>query len=98
MTASNIPHRQGIARRFLIALAIFVPLNFAATLIGLFAGQAAGGVVSAAVALVVLPGLVQVAIYRARAYRLSRTRYRGIASIRPVLPGASSRPQPNGLR
>jgi uncharacterized membrane protein YjgN (DUF898 family) len=63
---------------FLIALAIFVPLNFTATLIGLFAGPMVGGVISTATALVVLPSLVQVVIYRARAYRLARTRYRGI--------------------
>lgn len=63
---------------FLIMLAIFVPLNFAASLVGIFAGEVVGGVISAVAAMLLLPALIQILIYRARAYRLSRTRYRGI--------------------
>jgi uncharacterized membrane protein YjgN (DUF898 family) len=63
---------------FLIMLAIFVPLNFAASLVGLFAGEVVGGVISAIAAVLILPALIQIFIYRARGYRLSRTRYRGI--------------------
>lgn len=63
---------------FLIMLAIFVPLNFMATLIGAFAGEIVGGVISALIAALILPAFIQIAIYRARGYRLSRTRYRGI--------------------
>lgn len=63
---------------FLIMLAIFVPLNFAASLIGLFAGEVVGSVISALAAVLILPALIQIFIYRARGYRLSRTRYRGI--------------------
>jgi uncharacterized membrane protein YjgN (DUF898 family) len=63
---------------FLIMLAIFVPLNFAASLVGLFAGEIAGSVISALAAALILPALIQIFIYRARGYRLSRTRYRGI--------------------
>lgn len=63
---------------FLIMLAIFVPLNFAASLVGLFAGEVVGSVISAIAAALILPALIQIFIYRARGYRLSRTRYRGI--------------------
>ncbi|MGL5446052.1 MAG: DUF898 family protein [Rhabdaerophilum sp.] len=63
---------------FLIMLAIFVPMNFAASLVGVFAGPLVGGVISAILASLILPAFIQVFIYRARGYRLSRTRYRGI--------------------
>jgi uncharacterized membrane protein YjgN (DUF898 family) len=63
---------------FLIMLAIFVPLNFVASIIGLFAGEIVGSVLSALIAALILPAFIQIAIYRARGYRLSRTRYRGI--------------------
>jgi uncharacterized membrane protein YjgN (DUF898 family) len=63
---------------FLIMLAIFVPINFAASLVGLFAGEVVGSVISAFAAALILPALIQIFIYRARGYRLSRTRYRGI--------------------
>lgn len=63
---------------FLIMLAIFVPLNFVASLVGLFAGDAVGSVISALAAALILPALIQIFIYRARGYRLSRTRFRGI--------------------
>jgi uncharacterized membrane protein YjgN (DUF898 family) len=63
---------------FLIMLAIFVPLNFVASLVGVFAGEVLGGVISAIVAALILPAFIQIVIYRARGYRLSRTRYRGI--------------------
>ncbi|CAN1492611.1 Protein of unknown function DUF898 [Rhabdaerophilaceae bacterium] len=63
---------------FLIMLAIFVPLNFAASLLGLFAGEQLGGVIASVIAFFLVPAFIQVAIYRGRAYRFSRTRYRGI--------------------
>ena len=63
---------------FLIMLAIFVPLNFAASLLGLFAGEQLGGWIASIIAFFLVPAFIQVAIYRGRAYRLSRTRYRGI--------------------
>lgn len=63
---------------FLIMLAIFVPLNFAASLVGLFAGENVGGILSGVIALLILPAFIQIAIYRARGYRLARTRFRGV--------------------
>lgn len=63
---------------FLIALAVLVPLNFSATIIGLFAGELVGNIVGGVLAAVLLPILFQVWLYRARRYRLARTRYRGI--------------------
>ncbi|WP_166443670.1 YjgN family protein [Rhabdaerophilum calidifontis] len=63
---------------FLIALAIIVPINLAVTLLGLFGGALFGPFLSSFVALVLVPALVQIALYRARRYRLSRTRFRGI--------------------
>lgn len=63
---------------FLIALAIIVPVNGAITLISIYGGEIAGPVLSTLAALVVVPILVQIALYRARRYRLSRTRFRGI--------------------
>lgn len=63
---------------FLIMLAIFLPANFVVSILGIFAGEGVGGAVSAVVLALILPALTQIVIYRARAYRLNRTRYRGI--------------------
>lgn len=63
---------------FLIALAIFLPLYLVVTLIGLFGGQVLGPILSTIVATLIMPAVVQVLIYRARRYRLTRTRYRGV--------------------
>lgn len=63
---------------FLIALAIIVPIYAVAAIIGLMTGPIVGQVVTAAISLVLIPALVQMALYRARRYRLSRTRFRGV--------------------
>jgi uncharacterized membrane protein YjgN (DUF898 family) len=63
---------------FLIAIAILAPLYLAATISTLMAGMEVGKIVSTLVGFVVMPALLQIAMYRARRYRLSRTRYRGI--------------------
>lgn len=63
---------------FLIALAVIVPLNIASIIITLAMGESAGQFFGALTFLVIVPALVQIAVYRARRYRLSRTRYRGI--------------------
>jgi uncharacterized membrane protein YjgN (DUF898 family) len=55
-----------------------VPLNLSVTLISVFAGGFLGPILATIVALLVIPAIVQIALYRARRYRLSRTRYRGI--------------------
>lgn len=63
---------------FLIALAIIVPLNFVLSILQVFLGEEAGLIVSSLIGLVVFPLLIQIALFRARRYRLSRTRYRGV--------------------
>jgi len=63
---------------FLIALAIVVPIYAVAAVIGLMAGPILGQIVTTAISLVLIPALVQMALYRARRYRLSRTRFRGV--------------------
>lgn len=63
---------------FLIALAIFVPLYLVVTLIGLFGGQVLGPILSTILGTIIVPAVVQMLIYRARRYRLTRTRYRGV--------------------
>lgn len=63
---------------FLIAIAILAPFYLAATIATLMSGETAGQIVSTLVGFVVMPSLLQIAMYRARRYRLSRTRYRGI--------------------
>ncbi len=63
---------------FLIALAIVLPLYFVVTLLGLFGGEVVGPIVATILAAVVMPAVVQILVYRARRYRLARTRYRGI--------------------
>lgn len=63
---------------FLIALAIFLPLYLVVTLIGLFGGQVLGPIISTIIATLIMPAAVQILIYRARRYRLTRTRYRGV--------------------
>lgn len=63
---------------FLIALAIFLPLYLVVTLIGLFGGQVLGPVLSTILGTLIVPAVVQMLIYRARRYRLTRTRYRGV--------------------
>ena len=63
---------------FLIALAIIVPINLGLTFLGLQAGESVGAIIGYGAASLIIPGLIQIAIFRARRYRLSRTRYRGV--------------------
>ncbi|KAF0230420.1 MAG: hypothetical protein FD175_1742 [Beijerinckiaceae bacterium] len=63
---------------FLIALAIVLPLYFGVTLVGLFGGQVLGPILATILGSFIMPAVVQVLIYRARRYRLTRTRYRGV--------------------
>lgn len=63
---------------FLIALAIVLPLYFVVTLIGLYGGQVAGPVIATLVGSIVMPAVVVILSFRARRYRLVRTRFRGI--------------------
>lgn len=63
---------------FLIALAIVLPIYFGVTLLGLFGGQVLGPILATIVGSFIMPAVVQVLIYRARRYRLTRTRYRGV--------------------
>lgn len=63
---------------FLIALAIIIPLNIVLQLLVTFGGEVTGPLLAALIGVVIFPVLIQIAIYRARRYRLTRTRYRGI--------------------
>lgn len=63
---------------FLIALAIFLPLYLVVTLIGIFGGQVLGPIMATILGSLIMPAVVQMLIYRARRYRLTRTRYRGV--------------------
>lgn len=63
---------------FLIALAIVLPLYFVVTLIGLFGGAIIGPIISSILATLIMPAIVQILVYRARRYRLARTRFRGV--------------------
>lgn len=63
---------------FLIALAIILPLYLAVTLIGLYGGLILGPVIATLVGTIIMPAVVQILSYRARRYRLVRTRFRGI--------------------
>jgi uncharacterized membrane protein YjgN (DUF898 family) len=63
---------------FLIAIAILAPIYIGVAIATLMLGEVMANVVSGVVGFVLIPCLVQIAVYRARRYRLSRTRYRGI--------------------
>ncbi|MCZ8375886.1 MAG: DUF898 family protein [Beijerinckiaceae bacterium] len=63
---------------FLIALAIVVPIYLAGTLVSLFGGQVLGPTLAGILGLLIMPAVVQILTYRARRYRLTRTRYRGV--------------------
>lgn len=63
---------------FLIALAIVLPIYFAGTLVSLFDGQVLGPTLAGILGVLIMPAVVQILTYRARRYRLTRTRYRGV--------------------
>lgn len=63
---------------FLIALAIVVPIYLVVTLVGLYGGQLLGPTLAGIFGASIMPAVVQVLSYRARRYRLTRTRYRGV--------------------
>ncbi|MCZ8186634.1 MAG: DUF898 family protein [Beijerinckiaceae bacterium] len=63
---------------FLIALAIVVPIYLAGTLVSLFGGQVLGPTLAGILGVLIMPAVVQILTYRARRYRLTRTRYRGV--------------------
>jgi uncharacterized membrane protein YjgN (DUF898 family) len=63
---------------FLVAIAIVIPLYLVVTLIGLFGGHILGPIVASAIGAVFMPAVVQILVYRARRYRLQRTRFRGV--------------------
>jgi uncharacterized membrane protein YjgN (DUF898 family) len=63
---------------FLIALAIIVPLNFVLSILQVFLGEEVGLIASFLIGFIIFPLLIQIALFRARRYRLSRTRYRGV--------------------
>lgn len=63
---------------FLIALAIVLPIYLVVTLIGLYGGALLGPTIAGLIGAIVMPAVVQILSYRARRYRLVRTRYRGI--------------------
>lgn len=63
---------------FLIALAIVVPIYLAGTLVSLFGGQVLGPTLAGILGVLIMPAVVQILSYRARRYRLTRTRYRGV--------------------
>jgi uncharacterized membrane protein YjgN (DUF898 family) len=62
---------------FLYALAVVVPIYFFGTLIGLFAGELLGNIVSG-ISLLIIGLLIQYGAYRSRRYRLTRTVWRGV--------------------
>jgi uncharacterized membrane protein YjgN (DUF898 family) len=62
---------------FLYALAVVVPIYFLGTLVGLFAGELLGNIVSF-FSLIVIGFLIQYGAYRSRRYRLTRTVWRGV--------------------
>jgi uncharacterized membrane protein YjgN (DUF898 family) len=62
---------------FLYALAVVVPIYFLGTLIGLFAGEMLGNIVSG-ISLAVIGLLIQYGAFRSRRYRLTRTVWRGV--------------------
>ncbi len=63
---------------FLIALAIVLPIYLLVTLVGLFGGQILGPTLAGIAGALIMPAVVQILTYRARRYRLTRTRYRGV--------------------
>lgn len=63
---------------FLIALAIVLPIYLLVTLVGLFGGRVLGPTLAGIVGAAIMPAVVQILSYRARRYRLTRTRYRGV--------------------
>ncbi|HRE19848.1 MAG TPA: DUF898 family protein [Rhabdaerophilum sp.] len=63
---------------FLIAIAIVIPIYLVVTLVGLVGGAVLGPVVASILGALIMPAVVQVLSYRARRYRLLRTRYRGL--------------------
>jgi uncharacterized membrane protein YjgN (DUF898 family) len=63
---------------FLIALAIVLPIYLLVTLVGLFGGRVLGPTLAGFVGAAIMPAVVQILSYRARRYRLTRTRYRGV--------------------
>ncbi len=63
---------------FLIAIAIVIPIYLIVTLVGLVGGAVFGPVVASILGALIMPAVVQVLSYRARRYRLLRTRYRGL--------------------
>jgi uncharacterized membrane protein YjgN (DUF898 family) len=62
---------------FLYALAVVVPIYFLGTLIGLFAGELLGNIISF-FSLIVIGFLIQYGAFRSRRYRLTRTVWRGV--------------------
>jgi uncharacterized membrane protein YjgN (DUF898 family) len=62
---------------FLYALAVVVPIYFLGTLVGLFAGEQLGNIVSF-FSLIVIGFLIQYGAFRSRRYRLTRTVWRGV--------------------
>lgn len=63
---------------FLIAIAIVIPIYLVITLVGLVGGTVFGPVVASILGALIMPAVVQILSYRARRYRLLRTRYRGL--------------------
>lgn len=63
---------------FLIAIAIVVPIYVLVMIIGIVGGQLLGPIVASVLGAVIMPAVVQILVYRARRYRLQRTRYRGV--------------------
>jgi uncharacterized membrane protein YjgN (DUF898 family) len=72
---------RGTAREkfigFLFALAVVLPLYFAGALVGLFASEQLGNIITS-ISLLIIAFLVQYGAYRSRRYRLTRTVWRGL--------------------
>jgi uncharacterized membrane protein YjgN (DUF898 family) len=62
---------------FLYALAVVVPIYFLGALVGLFAGEMLGNVISG-ISLGIIGLLIQYGAFRSRRYRLTRTVWRGV--------------------
>jgi uncharacterized membrane protein YjgN (DUF898 family) len=63
---------------FLIALAVIIPISIGTSVLPWLFGPVVGAVVSTLVSTLLLPVLFQIMIFRARRYRLARTRFRGV--------------------
>ena len=63
---------------FLIAIAIVIPIYLIVTLVGLVGGAVLGPVLASIIGALIMPAVIQILTYRARRYRLLRTRYRGL--------------------